>query len=100
MFCSTPIPNSSSGNVVVLHKALEAGAEVNAVDYDGWSSLMHAVNNGHIKCAQLLLSAGADPDSAFVAAILKGRKSMIKLLLARGASPEQGGEKNGAGVAQ
>jgi len=43
-----------------VRKLLEAGAEPNAVEYDGWSALHWAARNGHVEVANLLLDVGAD----------------------------------------
>ncbi len=39
---------------------IEKGANVNAVDIYGWHPLLHAVNDGNLKLAELLLKNGAD----------------------------------------
>jgi hypothetical protein len=37
----------------------QSGADVQAVDHDGWSSIHHACLGGNISCVQLLLTYGA-----------------------------------------
>ena len=41
---------------------LEAGADKDLQDHDGYTALMLAAGIGHVKIAQLLLEAGADKD--------------------------------------
>ena len=48
------------GDTDALREALAAGADVNAVDVFGWTSLMYAARFGHEACVKLLLAAGAD----------------------------------------
>lgn len=43
-----------------VEKLLKAGADVNAIDYYGWSSLVHARRNGHEGIIKLLIEHGAD----------------------------------------
>jgi uncharacterized protein len=64
------------GNLAPLHYAarqgcvecaqvlLDAGAEINAVDPDGISSVVFAIINGHFDVAGLLIDRGADPNLA------------------------------------
>ena len=45
----------------LVHLLIDAGADVNAADLDGRTSLLNAVLVGHTACVRLLLERGADP---------------------------------------
>ena len=45
-----------------VKKCLEAGADPNAQDEDGYAPLHHAANRGHLPTIWLLVKAGAHPD--------------------------------------
>ncbi len=49
------------GNMERARLLLDAGADPNATDYEGWTPLYLAVYNGRTEFAKLLLEAGADP---------------------------------------
>ena len=53
-----------AGHVSSVIKILqEHPTIVNIKDnYDGWTALMHASDNGHLPCVEALLGAGADPN--------------------------------------
>ena len=51
-----------AGNIDGLKAALEAGADVDARDGQGWTALMHAANKGYTLLVPALLEAEADPD--------------------------------------
>ncbi len=52
---------AKSGNEWQLKRLLEAGADVNLTDKDGWSALMYAVRyNEGLECTEILVDAGAD----------------------------------------
>ena len=48
------------GLYVCVDALINAGADVNASDYDGNTILMRAIKNEWIECALLLVQAGAD----------------------------------------
>lgn len=52
--------SACKGDTAMLHAALSAGADVNAVDEKGASSLMMASYNGHVECVKALIAAGAE----------------------------------------
>jgi ankyrin repeat protein len=103
------------GAVDAARVLCEAGAEVNAADPDGTTSLLLAITNGHFDTAALLVEKGADvnlADSTGMAALyaavdmntlgeIFGRPSrpsrdklgavaLMKILLDRGANPNAG----------
>ena len=79
---------AKAGDVATLKAALDAGANVNELDGQGWTALMHAVNKGNVLIVESLVEVGADvdvqaPDGAtalFMAAVL-GQPKFIELLV-------------------
>ncbi len=52
---------AKSGNEWQLKRLLEAGADVNLTDKDGWTALMYAVRyNESLECTELLVNAKSD----------------------------------------
>ena len=49
------------GNVALVRRLVDAGADVNLADKDGWTPLSVAAFYGHAEVISALLSAGADP---------------------------------------
>ena len=49
------------GQAEIVDLLIKAGADVKAVNYSGFDSLMLAAMNGQLECCKLLLAAGADP---------------------------------------
>jgi ankyrin repeat protein len=77
---------------------VDAGADVGAINVDGYTPLGLAVYFGHLEEARLLLDAGADPNVISVndmavmpihSALAGGHKEIASLLLARGAEPDE-----------
>ena len=73
---------------------LEKGADANARDEDGATSLAWAANHSNAAMAELLLSRGANPDLAnelgvgpLSLAIANGSLPLVKLLLSKSANP-------------
>lgn len=52
---------SEMGSYECAHLLLEAGADPNKVEFDGWSALHWIAANGHTKMCGLLLRHGANP---------------------------------------
>ena len=80
---------------------LKAGADVNAVNKDGWVALCLAVMQKHLEMAQLLLAHNADPNARdkdgqtpLYHAVMDGQREMAELLLANKADPNAK-DKNG-----
>lgn len=46
----------------IVREVVEAGAQLDAQDYNGWTPLMHACCRGHKLVVRTLLSAGASVD--------------------------------------
>jgi ankyrin repeat protein len=56
------LQSSKSGVTSQVKKGIESGANVNAINSSGFTSLHHAVMNGNLQLIQLLISQGADPN--------------------------------------
>lgn len=76
-----------------LEKILGRGADVDAKDHYGWTSLMQAASSGRIDIAKILLSNGAKLElrdnggtTALSLAAAKGHDKMVALLLEKGAN--------------
>lgn len=54
---------SEDGDAAVAREALKGGANIEAVDSAGRTSLMLASVNGHVDVLKLLIDAGADPNA-------------------------------------
>ena len=81
-----------TGDVGGVKTALDAGADVNELDSKGWTALMHAVDQGNVLVAEMLIAAGADLNvrardgatALFMAAVL-AQPHIAELLLKAGA---------------
>lgn len=79
----------------VIRRLIEAGADVNARNNDGWTALMKAATVGNIEVVKLLLKAGADinaknirGDKALSCAKKAGHQKIIQLLRGAGAKED------------
>ncbi|MEW6242774.1 MAG: ankyrin repeat domain-containing protein [Bacillota bacterium] len=52
----------SHGHRDTVKLLLEVGADINAVDIDGWTPLMFAVRDGTLDIVRLLIQSGANTD--------------------------------------
>ncbi|RJF72095.1 ankyrin repeat domain-containing protein [Deinococcus cavernae] len=92
-----PLHSAVAGNHLGTVRALlQAGADVNAVQQDGFTPLMGAVQNGNTDLVALLLSHGAAPDrrtaddrSAWTLAAQENHEGVLNLLRDAGAEPEE-----------
>ncbi len=83
---------AKAGDLNELNASLEAGADINRRDKQGWTALMHAVNKGNVLVVEILLEAGANvdvraPDGAtalFMSAVL-GDPQIVAQLMKAGA---------------
>ena len=82
-----------ANDVGKVNEALEAGANVNARDVDGWPVLTEAAYNGRKAIAKVLIDKGADVnartkagDTALMMANLNSRTAIVTLLRAAGAT--------------
>jgi ankyrin repeat protein len=83
---------AQSGDLESLRRCLAAGADVN--DYQGIAPLHRAAEEGHAEAVDFLLQSGAEIDLAdangdtpAVRAALRSQLQTVRLLLARGATP-------------
>jgi ankyrin repeat protein len=60
-YISTPLILASiNGNIKIVELLLEAGADVNNLNENGYTALMHASERGHVEIVNLLLINNAD----------------------------------------
>ncbi len=78
---------ANSGDISRVSKALAAGADVNAKDKDGNTSLHYAVKGGKIEAVKILISAGADVN-------IKGQRNKTPLDLAKEEDPLDRSKEN------
>ena len=94
-----------TGDIAGLKAALDAGTDVDRLDGQGWTALMHAVNRGNLLIVESLTGADADvdiraPDGAtalFMAAVL-GQPEIVEILMKAGADISVPGPKGRTAV--
>jgi len=82
------------GDVVQVRAALDAGADVEDADRDGWTALMIAAGQENADIVKVLIAAGADVNgwdlecntTVLMAAAMNGRSEIVGILLAAGAA--------------
>lgn len=96
------IAEASRGNVRVMRRLLERGANANAMIRGDGSALMFAAQQGHIEAMQLLIASGADVNrgisgdgNPMIQAAKSGELEAVRLLLDRGADIDRGVEGDG-----
>ena len=82
------IEAAKKGDTVSIKTLLDAGADVNAKNGNGFTALMWAAGRGHTEIAQALLDAGADVNAkgndgqtALMAATQAGHPQIAQALL-------------------
>ena len=93
---------TKEGNIVFVRRGLSKGADVNAVDSDGFTVLHLAVANNHKNIVELLVAKGADinakDDDGFTPlhwTAIKGHKEIVELLIDNGANVNPKGDEFG-----
>ena len=82
---------AQKGQTSVIQRLVERGANINSLDGDGVTPLVHALFQKRIEAAEQLLILGADAgivgnqgETAIGAAVMAGAHRMVEMLLARG----------------
>ena len=80
------------GDTETLERLLDAGADINALDRHGQTSLMRAARDGQLNVVRLLVNRGAALDhcakyrlTALMLAVIGGHSAIVKLLVDAGA---------------
>jgi len=79
------------GHDQVVKILLGEGVAVDSLDHEGRTGLFHAVQEGRLETAKVLIAAGADPNASCTplhAALIRSNVELVKLLLGSGANPE------------
>ena len=81
--------------IVLINEAIREGADKDAVDIDGYTSLMYAAFHGHMDTVKALLKAGVDKEivdikdfTALILASIEGHTDAVKALLRDGANKD------------
>ena len=80
------------GDIERAKSLIDAGADVNARDIDGWTPLMYAALNGHTEIVELLIESGADVNAednngqtVLMFATRGGHTEIVEILIKAGA---------------
>lgn len=83
---------SYKGNIKRIKELLKAGANINAVDNQGFTPLINAVSGEQTEAVKLLLNNGANVNAhtkhgmtALIGAVKDGNIEMVRLLLTKNA---------------
>ncbi len=95
------------GNLSTAKSAISSGADVNAINRDGWTALTYASGKSREDIVNLLLSKGADINASGSVGITPlaivsfvGNKDMVKLLLSKGADVNVKTDSHGTALDQ
>lgn len=84
---------AENGNEALVQTLIDHGANVELLDGDKWSALMHAAACGHFGCVRILLDYGTNIDSqdnhngtALIQAARRGHETISGYLIERGAN--------------
>lgn len=101
------IKAAQQGNIEMIARELNSGADINGYDLMGWTALTAACDRGHEAAVQLLISRGADLNlpslyhrrTALMFASKNGHLSTVELLLTYGAEQNSQDNTNGGNTA-
>ncbi len=73
------------GDIATVRQCLDDGVNVNTIGWQGTKAIQWASYNGHEEVVRLLLSRGARPQDGLKQAEMMHHESIVRLLLAHGA---------------
>lgn len=71
------IKAAGTGNMLVLQKLLDAGADITAEDDDAGNAIAFAASRGHLEAVNKLLQAGSDQNNFHTAAVTAALQSAV-----------------------
>lgn len=79
----------------IIKLLISSGADINAYEFDGWTPLFYAIEQGNLEAVELLLSSGANINvqddrgrTPLLYAIDEGKLEIVELLIKSGANIE------------